>query len=131
MVFGQQSSRFLKQLSGPHFLFTRFLSDWLCNLYYNQSESESLMIKPALYTILFLIVVAFAIVFGYYVYNKWYASDQNPPETEEQPVPEAQGYAYPVENFEQNQTKKVFGQYITKENSPIQPERFHWLSYWR
>lgn len=33
-------------------------------------------------------------------------------------------YAFPIENYLQNQTKKIFGQYITKENSPISPERF-------
>ncbi|OGY24646.1 MAG: hypothetical protein A2Y57_00810 [Candidatus Woykebacteria bacterium RBG_13_40_7b] len=33
-------------------------------------------------------------------------------------------YALPVANFLTGQTKKVFGQYITPENSPIQPEKF-------
>lgn len=35
-----------------------------------------------------------------------------------------QTYAFPIENYFQNQTKKVFGKYITKENSPVSPERF-------
>jgi len=82
------------------------------------------MIRPFFYTILFLIILTGAIIFGYYVYNRWYGSEQNPPETKERTVEEEKGYAYPVENFKENQTKKVFGQYITRENSPIQPERF-------
>lgn len=30
----------------------------------------------------------------------------------------------PVTNFKTGQTKKVFGQYITPQNSPVQPEKF-------
>lgn len=30
----------------------------------------------------------------------------------------------PIADFEKRITKKIFGQYITKENSPVQPERF-------
>ncbi len=83
------------------------------------------MIKPVLYTILFLVVVAFAIVFGYYVYNRWKSGEPVPPVTENRMAEEAKGYAYPIENFKENQTKKVFGQFITKENSPIRNDRFH------
>ena len=36
-----------------------------------------------------------------------------------------QKYAFPIKNFKENQTKKVFGQFITKENSPVSPERFY------
>ncbi len=43
------------------------------------------------------------------------------------PIPTSipdQIYSFPIGNYSKNQTKKVFGQYITKENSPVQPERF-------
>ncbi len=33
-------------------------------------------------------------------------------------------FTNPIQNFTTNQTKKTFGQFITAENSPIQPERF-------
>jgi murein DD-endopeptidase MepM/ murein hydrolase activator NlpD len=33
-------------------------------------------------------------------------------------------FALPIQNYFQNQTKKIFGQYITFQNSPVQPERF-------
>ncbi|MDD3887874.1 MAG: M23 family metallopeptidase [Patescibacteria group bacterium] len=31
----------------------------------------------------------------------------------------------PIQNFTTNQTKKTFGQFITAQNSPVQPERFY------
>lgn len=33
-------------------------------------------------------------------------------------------FALPIANFKEGQTKKVFGQYITPQNSPVQPEKF-------
>lgn len=35
-----------------------------------------------------------------------------------------QEYTYPIEHFTENQTKKVFAQYVTPETSPVQPENF-------
>jgi len=34
-------------------------------------------------------------------------------------------FSKPIENFTTDQTKKTFSQFITAENSPVQPERFY------
>lgn len=40
------------------------------------------------------------------------------------PAPTQSQYALPVANFSTGQTKKVFGTYVTPQNSPVQPEKF-------
>ncbi|MFA6296878.1 MAG: M23 family metallopeptidase [Patescibacteria group bacterium] len=45
------------------------------------------------------------------------------PDTNTNSEPQSQ-FTYPIQNFKTNQTKKTFDQFITAENSPIQPERF-------
>ena len=41
-----------------------------------------------------------------------------------QPATAQSQFALPVVNYKTGQTKKHFGQYITPQNSPVQPERF-------
>ena len=74
------------------------------------------------YLIIFFLVLIGGVFFGLSykkVFKKTATSNTSAPTSTTQSQ-----YALPIANFLTGQTKKVFGQYITPQNSPIQPEKF-------
>lgn len=80
-----------------------------------------------------LIILGMLVIAGgiYYYFSRF--QEASPPATSNSTTTsqsskanqsQTQKYAYPIKNFTTNQTKKVFGQYITPATSPVQPERF-------
>lgn len=90
--------------------------------------------KIFLITLSILIAIAVTSLAIYFVFfsDKTKTSNQNfkqnlniiDPDTNTNSETQSQ-FTTPIQNFTTNQTKKTFGQFITAENSKVQPERFY------
>ena len=97
------------------------------------------MINKKIESAVIFALIIILLVGGFYAFRKFKKpanTSPNSPQTSSQtPTPQpspsaatsqisASGLDFPIAEFKQRITKKPFGIYITRENSPIQPERF-------